>query len=507
MSAEAPKEEQVPVVEAATEAPAATEETAPEVTTEAPAAEAAPAAAEETAAAPAEVKPVEEGVLGYKGPGLLKGIIFQKKFFFFGTDAVESKHLSSYLRGEKPDVANKNAAWASHTGKGLLFFTKKASEKANPAGIINLSEISDIKTEGSAIFFFTVAGHKHSFEAANAAERDGWVASLKTKEAEAKELATTVTETEAYKKAHSALSKPVLATAAAAAPKKSTEAKAEDKPEAKEDKPEEPKEEKKEEKARKSRSASRKRTSIFGSIPGFGKKEDKAEVKEEAAVAAEAPAEAAPEPVAETAAEPAAEPVVEAEPAATTEEAAPAEANPKPAAVKRNSIFGTIKSQFSSKDKKPEVEAPAVPAKDTEPVAETAPVIPAVESTEPLAASEAAVEIPATNGETAAPETPVTKNEKRKSSLPWLSKKEKPVTSDDEAEKEKPLSPFAKLRATVKGSKSPKVEKPAEKPTEEPAAETAATDAPAAEATPAAVEEPVAAEPIPAATAQVSATA
>lgn len=346
MSAEAPKEEQVPVVEAATEAPAATEETAPEVTTEAPAAEAAPAAAEETAAAPAEVKPVEEGVLGYKGPGLLKGIIFQKKFFFFGTDAVESKHLSSYLRGEKPDVANKNAAWASHTGKGLLFLTKKASEKANPAGIINLSEISDIKTEGSAIFFFTVAGHKHSFEAASAAERDGWVASLKTKEAEAKELAATVTESEAYKKTHSALSKPVLATAAAA-PKKSTEApKAEDKPEAKEDKPEEPKEEKKEEKTRKSRSASRKRTSIFGSIPGFGKKEDKAEVKEEAAAAAaaEAPAEAAAEPVAETAAEPAAEAVVEAEPAATTEEAAPAEANPKPAAVKRNSIFGTIKS-------------------------------------------------------------------------------------------------------------------------------------------------------------------
>lgn len=47
--------------------------------------------------------------------------------------------MSSYLRGEKAqDTANKNAAWAAHTGKGLLFFTKKASEKATPAGIINL---------------------------------------------------------------------------------------------------------------------------------------------------------------------------------------------------------------------------------------------------------------------------------------------------------------------------------------------------------------------------------
>jgi hypothetical protein len=195
-----------------------------------------------------------------------------------------------------------------------------------------------------------------------------------------------------------------------------------------------------------------------------------------------------------------------------TEEAAPVETATKPAASKRNSIFGTIKSQFSSKDKKPEGEAPVVPAKDTEPVAETAPVIPAVESTEPLAAIVASpYTVPAetaavTEGE--APETPVaatTKAEKRKSSLPWLSKKEKAVTTDDEAEKEKPLSPFAKLRATVKG-KSPKVEKAAE-PATEAAAEPAATEAPAAEAATAAIEEPIVAEPIPVATAQVSATA
>lgn len=133
-------------------------------------------------------------------------------------------------------------------------------------------------------------------------------------------------------------------------------------------------------------------------------------------------------------------------------------------------------------------------------------MIPAVESTEPLAASVASpATVPTdatatTNGEAAATETPASKNEKRKSSLPWLSKKEKATTSDDEAEKEKPLSPFAKLRATVKG-KSPKAEKASEKPTET-VAESAGE--------PTAVEEPVVSEPVPAApasTAQVSATA
>lgn len=63
---------------------------------------------------------------------------FQKKFFWFGTDAIEVKSLSNYLRGEKPEVGNHNAAWSSQTGKGLLYFSKHATEKTSPAGIINL---------------------------------------------------------------------------------------------------------------------------------------------------------------------------------------------------------------------------------------------------------------------------------------------------------------------------------------------------------------------------------
>lgn len=63
---------------------------------------------------------------------------FQKKYFWFGSEPVEIKSLESYLRGEKQEIANHNAAWSSQTGKGLLYFGKNASEKATPGGIINL---------------------------------------------------------------------------------------------------------------------------------------------------------------------------------------------------------------------------------------------------------------------------------------------------------------------------------------------------------------------------------
>jgi hypothetical protein len=147
-----------------------------------------------------------------------------------------------------------------------------------------------------------VHGHKNTFQAATLVERDSWVATLKTKITEAKELVESVTGSETYKKTHSSLSKPMVA--AVAAPKKSIEAKEEkkeakeekkeEKAEAKEEKKEEKKEIKEEKKAeRKSRSASRKRNSIFGSI-GFGKKEEKVEPKEETPVAAAAATEETP---------------------------------------------------------------------------------------------------------------------------------------------------------------------------------------------------------------------
>jgi len=90
-----------------------------------------------------------------------------------------------------------------------------------------------------------------------------------------------------------------------------------------------------------------------------------------------------------------------------------------------------------------------------------------------------------------------------------LTKKEKPTSDSEEGEKEKPKSPFAKLRATVKGKSSPKaekVEKTPETKVEEP--ETKAEAAPAA--APVTEETPVVSEPVPAVqatTPQVTASA
>ena len=51
---------------------------------------------------------------------------------------VEAKQLVNFHQNEKPAVANAIAAWASQTGKGLLFITKRAEDKAHPGHIINL---------------------------------------------------------------------------------------------------------------------------------------------------------------------------------------------------------------------------------------------------------------------------------------------------------------------------------------------------------------------------------
>lgn len=509
-----PVEEPVvaPTETTTTDAPAATETAPVETATEPAATEATPiateTAAETTEAAPVkeEVKPVEEGILGYKGPGLLKSFIFQKKFFWFGTEPIESKALTSYLRGEKQqELANKNAAWSASTGKGLLYFSKKATDKATPAGIFNLSEVSDIAEDGTVAFQFSLGGHKHIFEASTLAERDNWVAVLKAKAAEAKELAPTVVESEEYKKAHADLLPKAPVAAAATTPKEvKEETKAEEKKEAKEEKKEEKKEIKEEKKeARKSRSASRKRTSIFGGFNLGGKKEEKTEAAKEDAVVA--PTDEAAAPVVEPAVAPETTETTEAAPVVA--ETTPASPTEKPAPTKRGSIFGNLKFG-QHKEKKTEAEAaPAVPAKDAEPVSETAPVIPAVESTEPLATSVASpatvpaetTEAPITNGETKTEAAPVTKSDKRKSSLPFFTKKEK-VSSEEEGEKaDKPKSPgpFARIRATVKGKTSPKAEKPTE-----------AAESSAAEPTPA--DAPVVSEPepvVPQSTPQVTASA
>ncbi|KAH7197183.1 Pleckstrin homology domain-containing protein [Fusarium flagelliforme] len=436
-----------------------------------------------------EAKPIEEGHLNHKAQGLSfpKNLIPTKEFFFFGTEAVEPKTLSHYLKSEKSaETAHSNIAWASETGKGLLF----VGDKKNPSGVISLADATEPEIDGSNKFHLTAKGNKHTFKASNTAERDNWVAQLKLKIAEAKELASTVTESETYKatlesfnpakKEEKAAETPKEETAVAvpateeAAPVAEEAAKEE---EIKDVKPEEPKR----------RSASRKRTSFFG----FGKKEEakKEEVKKEAEtknadeVAVETPAAETPAveevPKVEEPAKPVEEvpvvaPVVVEEPAKVAEET-PAEAVPatteekplespkeKPTAIKRNSFFGNV---FSKKEKKTPELKPTEPEapKDVAEAETTAPVIPPVEATTPLAvdvSNPATVPTETTEAAAAtspAPEAKKDLKEKRKSSLPFaFGKRDK---SPAPVEGEKKESPFSKLRNTIRG-KSPK---PAEK--------------------------------------------
>ncbi|PCD39734.1 hypothetical protein FGRA07_01005 [Fusarium graminearum] len=472
------------------ETPVVAAETAP-ATEEKPAEEAKPvdeAAKTEEDKKEEEAKPVEEGHLNHKAQGLSfpKNLIPTKEFFFFGTDAVEPKTLSHYLKSEKSvETAHSNIAWASETGKGLLF----VGDKKNPSSVISLADATEPEVDGSNKFHLTSKGNKHTFKASNTAERDNWVAQLKLKIAEAKELATTVTESETYKATLESFKPAKKEEKVAEAPKEETAAAVpatEEAAPATEEtaKVEEPTEAKVEEPKR--RSASRKRTSFFG----FGKKEEakKEEIKKEAEtknadeVAVETPAAETPAvdevPKVEEPAKPVEEvPVVA--PVVVEESAKPAEETPveaapvaddkalespkeKPTAIKRNSFFGNV---FSKKEKKTPELKPTEPeaTKDDAEAETTAPVIPPVEATTPLAvdvSNPATVPTETTEAATAtspAPEAKKDLKEKRKSSLPFaFGKRDK---SPAPVEGEKKESPFSKLRNTIRG-KSPK---PAEK--------------------------------------------
>jgi hypothetical protein len=145
-------------------------------------------------------EPIYSGALGYKAPGLKNAFRFSKKYFWFGEqEPVSVQSLSHYLRGEKAEVAHPTAAWSSQTGKGLLYFVKHADEKATPAGVLNLSEATDVTKDGTVAFFFKLHGHKHTFEAANLKERNGWFVAVEKAVEEAKAAKETIVSSEGYK--------------------------------------------------------------------------------------------------------------------------------------------------------------------------------------------------------------------------------------------------------------------------------------------------------------------
>ncbi|KAL8794463.1 MAG: hypothetical protein Q9195_002936 [Heterodermia aff. obscurata] len=147
----------------------------------------------------AEVQPISEGILNYKAPGLVKSLFISKKFFWFSDEPLEQKHLSTYLSSEKADIAHRNAAHATQTGKGLLFFTKRAEDKDHPAGVLNLGELTDFVKGTFDEFHFKINGQKHTFQAPSRAERDSWVATIQAKATEAKSAHEGLVGSQGYK--------------------------------------------------------------------------------------------------------------------------------------------------------------------------------------------------------------------------------------------------------------------------------------------------------------------
>jgi hypothetical protein len=407
--------------------PLAVEETKP-VVTEASKTKAEEPAKDAEVAAPVEekkeekpIEPIYSGSLGYKAPGLFKNpFSYSKKYFWFGEDAVETKHLSEYLRGEKPDVAHPTAAWSSQTGKGLLYFVKHADKKETPAGVLRLAGASELAKDGFVAFHFKIDGHKHSFEASTTAERNGWFVAFEKAIEEAKAKETEIVESESYKEQLEKLKKPApfVAAASSSAPKKSTDldtakpaepteatpARAGSSSSSSSSSSDEDKKKKKKSKS-KSRSVSRgKRASFFGGLlnkkdkveeKAEEKKEEKAEEKkDEPATTTEAEASApvitpvvapATEEAPKAAEEPKLEEAVATDVATEPKVEKTEEKKPKP--TKRGSIFGTLREKLKSPttEKKESDVVPAVPAKDTETPAEAPKAEPIIAPTEIIA--------------------------------------------------------------------------------------------------------------------------
>lgn len=73
---------------------------------------------------------------------MIRSFRFVKHFFWFSDHAVEPQHLSGFLRNEKPEIGHHTAAYATQSGKGLMFCAKRVEDKTQPAGILDLVNIS-----------------------------------------------------------------------------------------------------------------------------------------------------------------------------------------------------------------------------------------------------------------------------------------------------------------------------------------------------------------------------
>ena len=67
-----------------------------------------------------------------------------------------------------------------------MFGAKRAEDKGHPQIIYNLADVTDVAKGNFDDFTFSLHGQKHTFQATNKAERDGWLVSIESKAADAK---------------------------------------------------------------------------------------------------------------------------------------------------------------------------------------------------------------------------------------------------------------------------------------------------------------------------------
>lgn len=115
-------------------------------------------------------------------------------------DAFSPQDLNSYMRGEKPEIAHAVVAWASQTGKGLLFFNKKGdTARKQPGHVLALYDATDLKKESPHEISFKLNGQEHVLKATSDTERDGWYISIEKALEIGKASKEEIRESEGYK--------------------------------------------------------------------------------------------------------------------------------------------------------------------------------------------------------------------------------------------------------------------------------------------------------------------
>ena len=110
---------------------------------------------------------------------IYRSLIPSKKEFWLSDEITSSQELNSYMRGEKPEISHPIAAWASQSGKGLLFFNKKGdTNRKQPGHVFALYDTTDLRKQSPHEIVFKLGGQEHTLKATSDAERDGWYASI-----------------------------------------------------------------------------------------------------------------------------------------------------------------------------------------------------------------------------------------------------------------------------------------------------------------------------------------